>query len=1326
MQATIKEKIKNLSPDQIRKLMLAATTEKVGMDREDIEQRENISEYSLSKSQERIWFLCRLYPNSVAYNIPLAVKIKSREFNLPGLTGTLQKVVDQNEILRTTFHEKNGLPFQKVHLKWDVEIDYADERGQMISTQVDEFINREARNHGDIQFDISRLPLFNLRIVRIDFDEYLCLFNLHHLISDGWTNALLSRDLTGNSVLSGNQSLSKSQFRDYVKWEQSWLLSPDYRRQLNFWREQLKDLPDLLRFGNQLSANGDNEGGLERVIIPATLTNRVDQYCKKWNITHFQFFVACYSILLYLYTDRNEMVIGTPVANRSQRSFNETYGLFINSLPLKISVVEELDFNAFIKRTAVDLNLYLAHQNVPFSEIVAAVNPARELDSNALFNVHFAYQVFPQRNKDHVLLPIDYRTSKFDLNLWVENSGEETLLSLTYKTKVFDKRWISDFLDLYITVIENLLLNPQQKIQQLKLPKAQLSHLDGTTTELPEGSWLDLFLNTVYTDPDRKAVIDATRQKTYGELDVDSDQFAFYLRENGIEPGDTVMLRLSRGYEYIRAIIGCFKAGATYLPVDPNLPEKRLKAIVDHSDAQAIYCDSNIESGLSVHVFKPDSVNIRPSGSIRNSIAGVDSAYIIYTSGSTGVPKGVCISHKSLLNYTLAMYRRVGDTSIKSYAHVSALNADLGNTSIFISLGFGGTLLLPSEEAVRDPSVLSRYFMKHPAHGLKIVPSHLRALRDKWNEILPRKILICGGEKPGSDLIEAIRKLRPDLRIINHYGPTETTIGVLTREFPAGTNYQSSTIGKPLDNISVSIRSNSLMPKPLGAVGEICIGGIGVAEGYLKNDDLTREKFKRTNSGEILYRTGDLGFISKDGEVVFMDRMDRQVKISGHRIELSEIESVIESFPGVLSAAVFHGVSGHLQKLWAAIKIKAELDQGALRNWLLTFFNPVFLPNILVVDEIPVTANGKVDFNKLKEKAETSSRTVTSVVPRDQIELKVLEVFRSTLNHSEINIDDNFFEIGGHSLLGIKLISRINKLFNVSLEVAELFQSGTVRSLAGRVKKSGIKDSGKTLISLFENARAKNFVWIHPAGGNVMSYYPVASAMSPDFDAHAITAFEHHKRKNLSIAKLACEYRDLIRDSGIKTDFLAGWSMGALIAHQVAIEQAKDTGISPVVLIDQPIPGRGKTLLSSQERLLNYVEKIKIFTSQEVVVRYDNVGQVDLDSLYQEFKRIQLVPDEVTYREFSSFMDTLVTHNGIINDFQPSVYDGPVLLLKAADKLNLKAQNPQPEYYMDDLGWRDYCTNLTIKQVSGNHITMMTAQNVAEVVKTIKSWITSL
>ncbi|WP_175232448.1 non-ribosomal peptide synthetase [Paraburkholderia humisilvae] len=1278
----------------------------------------------VSLGQERFWFLSRLYPDTPDYNIPLAVMIDGPGVDRVTLQRNLDAVVAGQEIFRTTFHERDGGVVQVVHASLHLDVEYED-RAADYAAKGGAFVESLAVEHGAIRFQMDHLPLFSVKLVRLAPTCHLVLLNLHHLISDGWSNSLLSQLLSTPASAPAPEPPPR-QYRDFVALEQAWLKSAECQTQLSFWKDLLRDLPQPPVFVQRDRHAAVNAGGFVAVELPSTLCDRIAQHCSAVGCTQFQYYIGCFALLMTRYANVDDLVIGTPVANRNQTQFLETCGLFINTLPLRFQIDATRSFAQALGDCAARVEACLACQELPYAELVKHVQVKRALNENPLFNLHFAFQYFPhlKSSSDFRLLAFDHGIGKFDLNCFVEISGAGNRLSLTYRRRAFDDADIKRLADDFLHVLALGLRAPTGALRDVEfLPPASLSRLVGPVVARPRGNWYMLFGDAARKWPMRQACADADGSLTYGELETLVTRAAGALAACGVRSGDRVLLRAARGRYYAIGLLACLRLGAVYLPIPEDAPQALLEQVEREAGARLVLGAPRVGT-LSQLTFA-DALAVTsdcalPSASVNDN----DAAYIVYTSGSTGTPKGVVVTHGGLVNYTLSLLERLDNPSLASFAHLSALDADLGNTAIFPALASGAALLLPDSAALLDATRLAAFFARYPADAAKMVPSHLRAMRTSLPGILPRRVLICGGDTLDSELVDAVRAASPALQIVNHYGPAETTIGVLTHEMTVQT-HTPIPLGIPIANTRIYLLDRHGRTVPRGVVGELGIAGMGLATGYLEHPELTGRRFIATalENGARLYRSGDLAMLDANGAVIFLGRGDNRVKIGGVMVQPEEVTASLMQHPAVTAAHAWaqNGVDGNA-RLMAAVVLREPVELNALRAYLLRSYKPAQCPALVALPSLPLNANGKVDVHALRRAWEQQGSPVGASLPRDPVELELLGLFQRTLGQSTVALDAGFFELGGTSLQAISLIARISEVFGLNVPVSALFEGSSVQGLAEIVRRLGDGASKSPLVTLSDAGQDELFVWVHPAGGNAMCYLPMARQLAPARASVAFNAFGRHA--GADIPALARDYdRELKSCYATRRVVLVGWSMGALIAHEMAVLAAQAGHVVPLVLLDQPVPDAAAEALSYEVRVKQYLEKVEVFTGRAIGEHYGPGGEIDFERVLQAFQRLDLLPLDTSVAAFRAFIDVLVHDNAIISAFRPRQYSGPTLLLRARERAPLGYSAANSADAPADLGWHAYCSRLELGEADGNHMTMLNSFHATGLAATLDAWV---
>ena len=1371
---SLSERLAGLNPEQLRALLRKGrddSSPQVGKPTRMERNQEGI--YPMSKAQERMWFLHTLTEGEAIYNNPVALRMFALSpLDMDIFTRSLGTLIERHEILRTTFHVREGMPVQQIHLTGKPEIHYEDLR-HLPTEQREKAAKAKAYDHGKIAIPLNQLPLLRFTVLHLCDLEYMLLINPHHIISDGWSNALFAKELSMTYAALENKETSpfpvpEYQYVDFVKWEKDWISSSACKQQLEFWKEQLTNLPEPLKLpiDFQRPAIMSHRGNKEVSLIDKSETEIIRQFCQGEDITQFQLLFGTFALLMSKYSGQEEIMIGVPVARRNQISFHQTLGLFINTLPLRVNIDENASAKSYLNAIKTYCQQAFLRQELPFEKLIEEVNPDRNLSTNPVFQVHFVYQNIPSLYsvKGLTVKPesIDYSYSKFDLNFWIEEATHELILSVTYPTDIFLRQTVQKLLQNYMILLKSVMGNPDEKIGNLRyFPESECSCYIGDSTNIDEtgkaepSTWLTEFKAQVRLTPHHKALRDIHQQITYHELDIVSDHIAHILYLNNVKKKDLVGLLMPRDASLIQTILGIFKAGAAYVPLDSNIPLERLKFIAKDAGLKLIVSTEELSEtaasgGVPVLRFSEimDTQDIIQEPLVTEMPGPDDLAYVIYTSGTTGTPKGVCIGFDQLLNYSKSVWQRMNMKAGDSFATVSSIAADLGNTMIFPPLIHGGEVVIIPESFATDAALLSQWIGMHTVDCLKIVPSHLLSLLHSVNaeKLLPQKLLMMGGEKCTAEIVTRVRDLNPELRIINHYGPTEATIGSLTFEIPFNASATSAgfPIGFPLDNTSVLILDHSRNLVQQGITGEIVLSGKNISEGYLNQPEMTHEKFAANPfcPGERIYFTGDLGKMNEDGTVVFYGRRDHQLKIRGYRVEILEIENTLNKYPSIEQSVVLvpeNTVS--VNSVQAAIIIREgfDFDEQALRQWLSRQVPSYLIPSaFIIVNNFPLTPNGKIDLKILSRQMNRQEKNYkTHTAPRDVTELMLLNIFKEILNLEDLGIEDSFFDSGGHSLLAIQLFAAIDKVFRIHLPLATLFERGSVMALAELIRKSNGLPLTNSLVPIRPGNGEKQLYLVHPAGGNVLCYFELARKLGDDYVVHGLQSAGLYNKKVNTVSDMARFYLDEINlPENTENVIFAGWSMGALIAFEMARQVKEQSGKCPkLMIIDQLAPaeesiGKERIPVDNVDRMLAFAGKVAHLVGQPL-----GISSASLRSRNKEeqsevflaaFKSVNLVPPDISLHDFHGYLELMIHHNEITSYCRPGSYDGYTLLIRAEDSLPPLDNQGEIPVRTADLGWeRLVGDNFTIENIPGNHVSIIAQPYVKNLALTLMKWMDS-
>ncbi len=1062
----------------------------------------------LSFAQQRLWFLNRLEPNSAFYNSSTALSLTG-SLNIPALEQTLNEIVRRHEILRTTFTISDGQPTQLIHPPLTISLHLEDLSALPHSRGLTE-ARRQAQHEAQQPFNLASGPLLRIRLLGLATDEHVLLFTLHHIISDGWSTSVLVKEvaaLYSAFCLSQPSPLEELsiQYADYALWQREWLQGAVLEKQLGYWKRQLGgDLPVLaLPTDWPRPAVQNFRGSACAMQLGHRLTEELRELGRREEATLYMVLLAAFQILLARYTGQDDIVVGTPIANRNRREIEGLIGFFVNTLVMRTDLSGNPSFIELLKRVReVSLGAY-GHQDLPFEKLVEELQPERSLSRTPLFQVMFSLHNVPQATLQLPgvtlgTLEIESTVAKFDLTLSMVEDAQVFTATFGYNAALFEDATITRMMAHFQNLLEAVVTSPDQPLSLLSfLSDAERRQMlfewnDTKTERASEACVHELFEQQAERTPNSTALVFEDERLSYAELSQRANQLAHYLQVLGVQPEMRVGICVENSLEVMIGVLGILKAGGAYVGLDPSLPVERLSFMLEDAQVTVLLTQQHLLAELPVHAAQVVCLDsdwhliAGHSGKQPTNKVLLDNlAFVIYTSGSTGRPKGVAGAHRQLLHYLEGIRERLDVTPGASFVMHQMLAVDASITYMYTALSTGGVLHLLSQERAMDAMSLGAYFQKHQIDHFKTAPSHMAALlvSTEPRRVMPRRFLLLGGEASGSSWIEDVQALAPDCAIVNHYGPTETTCGVLTyRRTSSAIAQQCPTLplGRPLANSRIYLLDSELSPTPIGVTGEIYISGGGLARGYLHRAELTAEKFIPDpfsgEAGARMYKTGDLAKYLADGNVVFLGRMDNQLKVRGFRVELEEIEIVLGEHPQVLSAVVVAYEQGTDDKqLVAYVVTQGEHapSAGELRQYLSEKLPEYMIPSaVMYLEDFPRTPQGKVDRRALPA-PEISRAHIerTYRAPRTATQERLVSIWESLLSIERIGIDDNFFQIGGHSLLATQIISRMREAFHVDLPLRWMFERPTVSGIAEAIDEAMEKQEGLSAPSIIAVSR---------------------------------------------------------------------------------------------------------------------------------------------------------------------------------------------------------------------------------------------------------------
>ncbi|MHC4617196.1 MAG: non-ribosomal peptide synthetase [Planctomycetota bacterium] len=1039
----------------------------------EIPRRAEKGQAELSFAQQRLWFLDQLVPGNPFYNIPLAIRYEIW-LNIEAFERAIHELIQRHESLRTTFIANDGNPLQVIASRLTIPLPVYDLRGMPEHAREAEAL-RLASDEASKPFDLADGPLIRTSLIQMGSADFIFLLTLHHIIADGWSLDVFARELSSSyrALASGQPSPLEElpiQYADYAVWQRALMQGEMLEKQLAYWKEQLADLPLFeLPADHPRPPIPSFRGDQHEVELPLPLVDRLKDLSVQSGTTLFMTLMAAFTAVLYRYTDQEDVVLGAPIAGRNRTELENLIGFFVNTLVLRIDHSGNPTFRQLLKRVREVTLGAIAHQELPFEKVVEELRPSHDLSRNPLCQV--AFQLFNtpvanqgrEANRTNTLL-VKRGTSVFDLLLSLWEDGDGLAGRCEYSTDLFDAATIGRLLNHYKLVLEEVASNPDRRISELSLlttaeRRKLLIAWNDTERYFPQDTFIFSYVEQhAKRRPEALAVLFEGEQLTYEEVNRRANQLAHFLRQLDIGPESLVGLYFHRSPQMVVGILGVLKAGGAFLPLDPTYPRERLAFMLVDSRAEVLLTQESLADQLPDFAGRVVHLNADwktiSSCSIDNPesrLAPRNLAYVIYTSGSTGRPKGVQVEHQGMINVAQAQKESFGLDGEDRVLQFSSLSFDASVFEMMMAFYNGAALCLGTKESLLPGPALIQLLRENKVSIVTLPPSVLSHLPQ---EPLPdlHTITVAGEVCPGHlPVIWAQGR-----HFFNLYGPTEDTIWTTFATCTPQTD-QKPPIGRPIANTRAYVLDSYLNPVPVGIPGELHIGGVGLARGYLDRPRLTAEKFIpnpfSSEPGVRMYRTGDLVRYLPDGSLEFLGRLDHQVKLRGFRIELGEIETALRQYPDVQDALVVmkDDVIGDQQLVgYVRADKDAAISLGDLRSHLRQQLPQYMVPSAFVIlEEWPLTSNGKINRRGLpKPKSESHTERPSFAAPQTRLERMIAEVWQSLLPVEQVGLHDNFFDLGGHSLLLTRAHSKLVGLLAQDVSIVDLFQFPTVSSLA--------------------------------------------------------------------------------------------------------------------------------------------------------------------------------------------------------------------------------------------------------------------------------------
>ncbi|MCP4162574.1 MAG: amino acid adenylation domain-containing protein, partial [Deltaproteobacteria bacterium] len=1037
--------------------------------------------FPMTYGQRSMWYYDQLQKGNPVYNIINAIKINGN-LELSILDKVLKTLVDRHESLRTVFSKENEIPSQKIlnDIILNVEIEEVPS-----VDNINDFLENRLKVEVLKEFDLEKGPLLKILLLKFGNDESILSLTTHHIISDAWSNGIFIREfisLYDSLVKDKEIKLGKIdyQFVDYTLWQNKWLEDPSVKTIVDYWREKLENPPVL-----ELSTDYPRppelsfSGGFVPVSIDEKIVAKINDICNKKKITPFVFLLSVFKIFLYRYSNQNDISVGTVVANRSNMDIQNIIGYFMNTLVLRSSISNKNTFIEYLNQVKdVTLEAF-RYQDVPFDKLLEELNPVRDKARTPYFQTMFIFHTTEKVDLKLSRLEIEeYEIhsgmSPFDLRLQLTEKDNIISGALDYNSSIFTKETVERMVENFLVLLDSAVHDIGLRISDIEIISKEerqkiLSDFNDKEIIYPKDKTIiNLFEEQVEKTPENIAVVFENIELTYRQLNEKANMVGYYLRDNfDVMPDDFVGVLLGRSEKMIIALLGILKAGAAYVPIDPEYPKDRIEYMIEDSSPKVVLSESNIKHINNDFVdINEVLISTKKTANLNININPNNYIYAIYTSGSTGRPKGSVIRHVNfinLINWFTTDY--VADQN-ENFLILTSYSFDLTQKNFYAPLVVGGVLFLSSAKLF-DPNFILFELSNHKIKNLNCTPRMFDSIlqmdeNNNYKNLITLRKVFLGGEQ--IDLI-GLNKWnssgRCHAKIFNTYGPTECTDICLSHELDWRVDTKTVPLGTPISNNKIFITNEYLNIIPIGVSGELCISGVGLGRGYLNKPELTAEKFVENPylPEERMYRTGDLAKWLPDGNIEFLGRIDDQVKLRGFRIELGEIENSLLQHVNISSAVVLaqEEIVGD-QQLIAYFVSDKELEFAELRSFLSKSLPDYMIPSFFVfMEQLPLTPNGKIDKKSLPEVDRSINSQVEYVAPWNEIQEKLVWIWQEVLGIERIGILDNIFELGGHSLKATRVVSQIIKELEVDISLRDIFSNPTIESLGNVINLSAKK-----------------------------------------------------------------------------------------------------------------------------------------------------------------------------------------------------------------------------------------------------------------------------
>lgn len=1207
--------------------------------------------YPVSPAQRRMYVLNSMCEGSTLYNIVSRRRIEGK-LNIRKVKESFEKVIFNNEILRTTYINNGKEILQKVNNEYDIDVKYLEDIEDI--TEAEERIVRP--------FDLKKAPLIHIGIIKLKRNDFVIIIDIHHIAADGISLSIIWKEFWEIYCDKRNTN-KKIQYKDYVMWMNEEQKKEELHRQKKYWLKIFQGHIPILNLLTDYDRKPKQnfEGDCVNIKIGKDLIEDLKRINRETDTTMNMLLVAALFVLVHKYTGQNDIIIGIPVSGRTHPNLENMIGMFVNTVALRNMPREEIKFREFLKEVRDTMIEALQNQEYPFDELIEELKIEKDYSRNPLFNIMFSYNNYSGNSERPRGMKVtsfqnERKEAKFEISVDVVENSSEINVKFIYATQLFSKDTIYRLSKNYINMLEIISQDIDKDIKDIDVltdeERNQLFHW-GNETDFQyknrTSTVLQLFEEQVKRIPNKPAVIYESEVLTYLQLEEYANGIAEKIQKIGINKNDIVPIIIERSIEILVVELAIMKCGAIFCPIDPLWPSERKKCILEEINPKVImvhYSEKN--NKIQDNSFKVLEINLskleRKSERVRNYSNINNNMYLIYTSGTTNKPKGVLVKYLGITNRLLWMNQTFGKKSSDNVLLTTNYVYDSSIWQLYWPLINGGKVIIPSLNSVFNADYIVNIVKKHRITIVDFVPSLfeiiLYGLKNKKYEkkyLESLQWVILGGEKINVKHVNEFYKMFPNIKCVNLYGPTEASIGCVYKIVNEKKN-DKIPIGKPISNAKIIILDKYMNMVPIGCAGEIYIGGLCLASGYYKKNKQTEKAFiknpyKKIESDKI-YKTGDMARWLKNGDIEFLGRVDEQIKIRGFRIEVSEVEQALIAHKDIRYAKV---MSQDNKKnnifLCAYIMCNNSLTSDEVRRYLSNKIPVYMIPEKFIrINKIPISNSGKVDTKKLSEcQNELDSRT-EYIKPQSIIQKEIYNVWREVLEKEKIGINDDFYSLGGNSLKAIILVSKLEKVFNKNISMVDFFENLTIRSLE-KILEEQKKVCDKQMVNNISVIRhsghaTKSLFLIHDISCNVGAYLELSRMIKDEYEIYGINFnlnIEYPIEK--SVKDIAKDYAEIIENLQTKGKIvIGGWSFGGLLATEVA--EILGEKVDKVILFDPYVNINKKNVsfdLSSEKKFVSTIV---------------NKGKV-LEKIFLESKNIQQLWHKIKKEKSIKLVNTL-------------------------------------------------------------------------------------